>query len=506
MGGVKETFKNFCMTSSLKGLPKLLRAEGKLLRLLWLSGVLLGAVIGLYQAIAILKAFFEYQTNTHISLRQSAQKTFPDVTVCKVNPSTTVGESGNTTFENYKDMVQLAIDNAQEQDKGILQSIEGLFGFYRNIAIGNESVHASLRDFVVYCKVLKASLSEKCQDPEYNFLTPGYPSCVTFRQDRYRHEVGTWSAVFYLDDFEPESDTKFFKYPTAKYHTGIKVFLHVPGAYPNLRQAYTAGPGQETFLDVVENKHIHQPSPYSDCHEDLNMKNSNVKYTHSNCLYSCEQKELLNMCGCLDPDIPIPKDGKNAHFNFCGYLYVDDHPETVRQVKCWESSVVSISKQCNKQCTQSCNGLAFDSQHFSVQWPHASRHLALYNSFIRDNAKYGDRFQAYSNISNLMKTDRKSAYDILRSTDLISRNFLKLTVYFGNDRTWTYREIPDISTSTMTGSLGGILNLWMGVTFITAIEIVELLINLLRPKPAHEQTDTTNEQQVEVGVPAATTK
>ena len=181
--------------------------------------------------------------------------------------------------------------------------------------------------------------------------------------------------------------------------------------------------------------------------------------------------------------MPIPKVIGAA--KYCGFLFIKDPGQTARQIRCWEKAVVGISKHCNTHCEQPCDSSMIESQHFSIQWPHVSRHLAFYSSFIKDNPIYADHFQLYSNISDLMTTDRRSAYELLRGTDLLERNFLKLTVYFGSDRVLTYRDVPDMSISAMTGSLGGILNLWMGLTFITAIEVGELLVRLIKLRATH---------------------
>ena len=41
-----------------------------------------------------------------------------------------------------------------------------------------------------------------------------------------------------------------------------------------------------------------------------------------------------------------------------------------------------------------------------------------------------------------------------------------------------YNDMPLTSPSALTGSLGAVLNLWSGVTFVTLVEVIDLLYSL----------------------------
>ena len=68
---------------------------------------------------------------------------------------------------------------------------------------------------------------------------------------------------------------------------------------------------------------------------------------------------------------------------------------------------------------------------------------------------------------------------MLENTDFIQPNFAKIRVVSSTMNTVTeYHDVPAVTFESFVGSLGGILNLWVGLSFITVIEIVELILNL----------------------------
>ena len=42
-----------------------------------------------------------------------------------------------------------------------------------------------------------------------------------------------------------------------------------------------------------------------------------------------------------------------------------------------------------------------------------------------------------------------------------------------------YKEMPALTLASLTGTLGGVLNLWIGITFFTIIELVDLMFTLV---------------------------
>ena len=42
-----------------------------------------------------------------------------------------------------------------------------------------------------------------------------------------------------------------------------------------------------------------------------------------------------------------------------------------------------------------------------------------------------------------------------------------------------YHDVPAVTLENFAGNFGGILNLWIGLSFVTLIELCELVINII---------------------------
>ena len=70
---------------------------------------------------------------------------------------------------------------------------------------------------------------------------------------------------------------------------------------------------------------------------------------------------------------------------------------------------------------------------------------------------------------------------MIQESSLIRDNFLVLEIVMSHKQTITkYTDLPAVTCENFIGSLGGILNLWVGLSFITIIEIAELAIKVVK--------------------------
>ena len=84
-----------------------------------------------------------------------------------------------------------------------------------------------------------------------------------------------------------------------------------------------------------------------------------------------------------------------------------------------------------------------------------------------------ERFSAYANFT--------TPEDYIES-DMIKPNFLLLNVNLEDDGYTKVSNTEKFPVIPLVGSLGGILNLWIGITFVTFIEIADLLYQLIANK------------------------
>ena len=115
-----------------------------------------------------------------------------------------------------------------------------------------------------------------------------------------------------------------------------------------------------------------------------------------------------------------------------------------------------------------------------VPWPDYTRHYGLYKDYIR-NTVHADDFIIYEDIGDRMDINLQEALERLyQLREEILSTVLKLTVKMSTRTMVTqFADIPAVSLEGFVGSLGGILNLWVGLSFITIIELVELCVNIV---------------------------
>ena len=133
-----------------------------------------------------------------------------------------------------------------------------------------------------------------------------------------------------------------------------------------------------------------------------------------------------------------------------------------------------------------------------IQWPHDSHKLAFYDLYIRDYL-HEPEFDVYDKAYNMafVDGDVASAMDLVRQTNVIDKNFLKLNIVTENKKLlYTSRRI--LSVETVMGTVGGILNLWVGITFITLVELIEFagaMANKLKKQAPKCKTISPDKQE-----------
>ena len=61
-----------------------------------------------------------------------------------------------------------------------------------------------------------------------------------------------------------------------------------------------------------------------------------------------------------------------------------------------------------------------------------------------------------------------------------------------------YEDLPVVTLENLIGNLGGILNLWVGLSFITIVEVIELCIKIITTLIKHCKKSTFYRNKVTV--------
>ena len=123
-------------------------------------------------------------------------------------------------------------------------------------------------------------------------------------------------------------------------------------------------------------------------------------------------------------------------------------------------------------CEPACGERLYEAHVSQATWPHESYHLSFYDTYIFHRISDWQRFVIYNNIF------MNGSYEDLYDTHLIQRNFLQVNIKL----TYGMNNVKDsvkITTVSLVGNLGGILNLWIGFTFVTVVEICDLIYQVI---------------------------
>lgn len=72
--------------STLHGLPRILQERGVIKRVVWLILTIAATAWWIYHSYLLVNEYFNYETNTKLSIAEGKELSFPAVTICNANP------------------------------------------------------------------------------------------------------------------------------------------------------------------------------------------------------------------------------------------------------------------------------------------------------------------------------------------------------------------------------------------------------------------------------------
>ena len=510
---LKNEFARFGKTTSIKGVPRIFNSTETFLRIMWFTAVCFGTSITVLHLSHSLKDYFSYQTFIHFK-RESTMPIFPDVSVCKTSDLNIQKIIDQSAPDYIKRLRGLMLEYPLIVTEDIVYSLNNTYGYFENIAKLVPTYKSQLReDFVVSCQwTLSSTKYIHCNMTEIEyFSTPEFMRCFRFKArnqellDKINNTfIEGLSVIFFLEDTSfvnlPPLDLTYFKTMA----NGIRVAIHPPDTLPSMKKALNAPAGFETSFRIqISHRHL-LPEPHGDCTNnrytsfinDLVVKD--YIYSEEYCYALCNQKHALEKCGCLDIKHPV-SDTLMVEYPFCGVI-LDNITLTVERIKCRNALRQS---DVNCRCPEPCDGSFYLLDSGSAPWPHESFHLEFFKQNI-ENQSYHQNFQIYANLSSqyqrgiiLNDDERMSLFEELKKYQDLRRSFGQLNVYLGDHKKRNFVDEEALNLSTLLANIGGTMNLWIGITFCTLIEILEMIYRLICHNIRKVETDSNLDQTKE---------
>lgn len=609
----------------MKGVARLVKSKTRLVRYLWLISVLFGGGFATYQLATLFMAYYSYQVNVQVH-DLNEEPAFPDVTICNLNPL----YEATTDYLSFSEYLSVlyelndrfyASDGAEKIPRDhyaeAYAHMSSITGYFENLYMPDLSNTSTeiLKDFIISCKFYSWEWIiiediDCITDSAKLYWDPNYSYCATLSLNKLPDlstRVRGLTVILYLSDVSSMVAPTYSHDFLHSKSSGALVSINPPSSVPNLKNSIMVSPGYETTIHVKVTERELKPAPYGNCkpmeYFDISGESLNaaVRYSQSDCISLCRQRQILKQCNCLSSNYLTTNDNLK-NYVFCGnfsalklarflYKYADvivdtglnydklymmalssanyeymhsgsatfwtdyngdddddnddvrgsgtgsdyhDQPdyltvdarrndssfhheqeaqdipnyETMTEVHdsssdtsgnyldmlsssnttmetflqavknfiCLSTSNKTGGGSCD--CPTPCKNFEYTFSISQVPWPNLAYQPAFYCTFIATNPRIHQHFRSYEEITFCSEqgADVLQHYDYY---DSIRNNFLQLNVMFPSAKKTVLKDKASSSWETLFSNIGGTLNLWIGVTFITLIEICELLSDIL---------------------------
>ncbi|ELT96176.1 hypothetical protein CAPTEDRAFT_185972 [Capitella teleta] len=491
---IKKIITKCCQNSSMKALPRIIKAPTKFQKALWILGLLCGLLTSGYQLSLLFLDYFNFSTSVSIAKEMGAPP-FPDVTICHLDKNWTFrmlerefGGDFSVDEYNYKISELQTLYPSEGLSWGLLESLKGFKGYLQNDFLIHEEVEKLRRLFVIDCSVIYNWDPQPCFSEFEAYLTtnvfldPEFGMCVTFSAvDDLIKEL---KLLLYLDDPYTNTPRRFTFVHDSNTHTsavGAKVVIHPPKSFPDIwlgsRDIYA---GNDVSFGIESTKRSVLGEPYGSCiMQTVDDPQSAINRHGYECYRMCARDQVLESCGCINIYYATTKEERNTT-PLCGTINLNNITETFYRLRCAEEILVDLNDIMEEvcPCPTPCTQFTYDYSTNAVPWPAGVYHRSFYEQYIRSQP-YAAKFHGYADLIEIEKDDPMGAVKKISELNLIEKNFAQLRIMNHQNDYYHYVETPLISREAMFGNVGGLMNLWAGITFITIVEILDFMYQLI---------------------------
>ncbi|XP_025106862.1 FMRFamide-activated amiloride-sensitive sodium channel-like isoform X2 [Pomacea canaliculata] len=504
--------------SNAHGLAKIVTSSDTKRKVIWALMVIIGFTAATLQLSLLVRKYLQFQVVELSEIKDSMPVEFPSVTVCNIEPIS--WRKLRLLFENGEDTELMQWLNFTMRFKFGNQHphLTSIRAFYENLGDEAKNISHELKDLLIHCQFNQEACSVE------NFTTSfdgNYFNCFTFNggtpeKRLLMHATGPQnglSLIVSLDNDEPPLGTYgvYNKDSNILHSAGMRLVVHAPNTMPSpVDHGFDIPPGYSSSIGLKAVLNTRLSQPYGNCTTDalIGMK---YKNTFFSCLQVCKQHIIMKRCFCKSSALPEIVSG---NVSFCGVIYnwksilaelegytLGDEV-CIKQLACEEQVLKELAndrsyeKTC--QCYQPCYETTYQKSVSLSYWPLEFYQLHALQVFYGTDIKQNFMHEAFTflselaNFSQLMKTRNdtrrenilKQSYTlsekekVQRASTLIRQNLLRLNIYLEDLSVVEYRQLPAYGLADLFADIGGTLGLWMGISVLTIMELMELIIRL----------------------------
>ncbi len=260
--------------------------------------------------------------------------------------------------------------------------------------------------------------------------------------------------------------------PVFSYRNGIYLLIHNQTTRPvTLNGGITIKTGAETYVAVTRTLSSKLAAPYSDCITDLTPFSDYSKtlfgyfadlnvttYDQDLCVSLCYQDKLIDNCSCSSLKIQTIRDE-----NYCLY----DSEVTCKHNFDNYFSQADPTVVCGNVCRDECSKVTYDLSTYQASYPNDAYLSDVIYLLASRKPSLSRTISNYLSVHNLSGAYR-----------LADQSVLKVTVNYAQNTYATITESPAITSEGLLGNIGGQLALFLGISLLSLVEIVDLLLEL----------------------------
>jgi hypothetical protein len=486
----------------MRGLKRIFGSQKKGWKITWTIAVLIFVAATLFNLISLLERYFSYHTVTLHQVDYKNNGPFPSITVCNMNPFSNITLIKNETDDDrfntssygaYLRDLQTLKQSDPDVNATLFKHLASREGYFQNLEPDEVSTLGPTKStFILTCGLQHLSHSKtsevRCSNIS-DINDPHHFKCYRIVVDgHFSEKVTLMQLVLYLDDLVKTVHPTGVQESHHSSHTyGAKVVVHEHFTLPDMEKAIDLQPGVSVNIRFQTIDRELLPTPYGKCVEHpqdasySDVIGLSYNYSRHACQLICQQAITAEECGCLSPFLPILKNAKFANLNlsYCGQLKGD--LDTIeKNVKCMEDIALNSRHLAHivcPYCRERCKRFEYDMTYTSTNWPADSYHIAFYNEFIKPRA-IASNFAVYEEIEKLMIKNPGKGWAMLNQVDLIEKNFIRINVIRGGNGIQRLLEIPKTSRSELLSGLGGSFSLFIGITVVAVVEVIEFFYDL----------------------------
>ncbi|KAK0064091.1 FMRFamide-activated amiloride-sensitive sodium channel [Biomphalaria pfeifferi] len=505
--------------SNAHGLAKIVTSRDTKRKVIWALLVIIGFTAATLQLSLLVRKYLQFQVVELSEIKDSMPVEYPSVTVCNIEPIsiTKILNLQNTTKgQKVKRWLKFIMRFSFEQ----MSFIESFRAFYENLGDEAKMISHELPDLLIHCRFNR----EICNVSNFTTSFDGnYFNCFTFNGGQLAdqlqmHATGPENGLSLIMSVEKA-------YPMPRFYgvynfdnnilhsAGIRVVVHAPGSMPSpVDHGIDIPPGYSSSVGLKALLHSRLPAPYGNCTVGSLQGMRTYRNTFFACLQLCKQRLIMSRCGCKSSALP---DLPTENVTFCGVIR--NWEDIVKNVsgkvvpgmfiptpalECEERMQRELNNdrayEMNCQCFQPCSETSYLKSVSLSYWPlEFYQQLQLENILRSRNNTDKQHYmkKAYDILHNLSEEDRMHVIEkgveivpaLMRrqkslandASDMVRQNLIRLNIYLEDLSVVEYRQLPAYGLADLFADIGGTLGLWMGISVLTIMELVELIIRLI---------------------------